>query len=483
MYQKRLTGWARHWDFLLLDSLCLCAAFGMTYFVEYDVESMVWESAFFEIFYLSLVLNFGLLVFFDTMEGVITRGYGRELMTTLHHVFALLMGITLFLFTIETTATHLRDAVFLTMVVYAALSYGVRVFWRKMIIRFSKNKPGKALLVLTTEQYAPELVAELKRNNFGRHVLVGVSVPDPQAVEKELCGVPVVSSRDNLVNYVTQNWVDEVLVAEPMRDFSQDDLVEKLIGMGVTVHFNIDLAINKLNVKHILGNVGGHWVISSSMNAISPGQAIIKRSMDIAGGLVGCVLAGIIYLFIAPRIHKESPGPIIFSQTRIGKNGKPFKFYKFRSMYLDAEQHRAELMEQNRINGGYMFKLDFDPRIIGNRIDENGKQVTGIGDFIRRTSLDEFPQFYNVLRGEMSLVGTRPPLVDEYEAYSAYHKARLSTKPGITGMWQVSGRSNILDFDEVVRLDTWYINNWSVGLDLKILFKTLLVAFKQEGSM
>ena len=151
-------------------------------------------------------------------------------------------------------------------------------------------------------------------------------------------------------------------------------------------------------------------------------------------------------------------------------------------MYMDAEERKKELMAQNRVSDGMMFKMDFDPRIIGNRI-ENGKQKTGIGEFIRKTSLDEFPQFFNVLIGNMSLVGTRPPTVDEWEKYKYHHRARLSVKPGITGMWQVSGRSSITDFEEVVKLDTEYIENWGIGLDLRILFKTVKTVLKKDGAM
>ena len=156
--------------------------------------------------------------------------------------------------------------------------------------------------------------------------------------------------------------------------------------------------------------------------------------------------------------------------------------YKFRSMYLDAEERKKELMEKNRVKDGMMFKLDWDPRIIGSRMVD-GKPKKGIGNYIRDLSIDEFPQFFNVLKGNMSLVGTRPPTIDEWEKYESHHRARMATKPGITGMWQVSGRSNITDFEEVVRLDTQYISEWNIGLDIKILLKTVLVVLKKEGSM
>src|SRR5699024_10273038 len=177
----------------------------------------------------------------------------------------------------------------------------------------------------------------------------------------------------------------------------------------------------------------------------------------------------IIFLFIAPVIYIQSPGPVFFSQKRVGKNGRTFKIYKFRSMYLDAEERKKELMEQNKMNG-FMFKMDHDPRIFP------------FGNFIRKTSLDEFPQFINVLKGDMSLVGTRPPTLDEYEQYELHHKGRLAMKPGLTGMWQVSGRSDITDFEEVVRLDTEYIRNWSLSLDIKILLKTVMMVFTGKGA-
>ena len=229
--------------------------------------------------------------------------------------------------------------------------------------------------------------------------------------------------------------------------------------------------------------VGGNSVLTMTANYANPRQALIKRVIDISGGIVGSIAALIVMAVVGPKIKKESPGPILFRQTRIGQNGKKFTFYKIRSMYLDAEQRKKELLSENRNADGMMFKMDFDPRIIGNRISEDGKQITGIGEMIRKTSLDEFPQFFNVLKGEMSLVGTRPPTEDEWEKYKYHHRARLATKPGLTGMWQVSGRSKITDFEEVVKLDTEYINNWSIGLDIKILLKTVKAVLKHDGAM
>lgn len=205
-------------------------------------------------------------------------------------------------------------------------------------------------------------------------------------------------------------------------------------------------------------------------NRVAPvGQLVLKRLLDICGALVGCVILLLLTVTMGPLIRLESPGPVFFSQKRVGRNGRIFNMYKFRSMYADAEERKKELMKQNEMNG-LMFKIENDPRI------------TKIGRFMRKTSLDEFPQFINILKSDMSLVGTRPPTLDEFAQYSPYHKKRLSFRPGLTGMWQVGGRNDITDFEEIVKLDVEYIDNWSFMLDVKILLKTVLEVFKGSGA-
>ena len=196
---------------------------------------------------------------------------------------------------------------------------------------------------------------------------------------------------------------------------------------------------------------------------------VLKRMMDIAGALVGCLISLPIIAIVAIPLKIESPGPLIFKQKRVGLNGRIFYIHKLRSMYTDAEERKKELMAKNEMNG-LMFKMQDDPRI------------TKVGKFIRKTSIDELPQFFDVLCGNMSLVGTRPPTVDEYNQYDSHHKRRLSMKPGITGLWQVSGRSSIQNFEDVVALDVQYIDHWSLWGDVKLLFKTVAVVFTGRGA-
>ncbi|MDT2707404.1 sugar transferase [Enterococcus gallinarum] len=195
----------------------------------------------------------------------------------------------------------------------------------------------------------------------------------------------------------------------------------------------------------------------------------VKRLIDIVGSFVGLILLLPLCLIIAYKIKKEDPeGPVFFSQDRVGKNGKIFKMYKFRSMCVDAEEKLATLLQHNEVEGA-MFKIKDDPR------------VTKIGKFIRKTSIDELPQLLNVLKGEMSLVGPRPPLIREVSEYSNYDLQRLFIKPGCTGLWQVSGRNHV-GFNEMVYLDLKYINESSIVNDLKIMLKTIAIVFKPNGA-
>ena len=347
----------------------------------------------------------------------------------------------------------------------------------------AKNAGGnRSLLIITISSMMQDVLDNLTSNNFKMFRIKGLAILDKDMQGETISGYQVVAGEDNVTEYVCREWVDEVLVAVAPSDPYPKEILAQLIRTGVTIHYMLAKLVREGGNRGIVEQIGDYTVMTYSMKYTTMRQALMKRTLDIVGGFVGCVLTAVLFVFVAPIIFISSPGPIFFSQIRVGRNGKKFRMYKLRSMYLDAEERKKELMEQNKVKG-LMFKMDFDPRVIGNKILPNGKTKKGVGQFLRDTSLDEFPQFFNVLRGEMSLVGTRPPTVDEWEQYELHHRARLSIKPGITGMWQVSGRSSIDDFEDVVRLDTQYIDEWTPGLDIKILLKTVLVVMKKDGSM
>ena len=483
MYRKDSEGWLKHADFIVLDMICLQLAYILAYaisgygFNPYGIIIYRNMAVFLELADLIVIFAYG------TMKSVLKRGYYRDFVVTVKHSIMIGALEILYLFLLQQGQAFSRLTLILTVVIYLVLTYVVRELWKKLLRKQMADGGERKLLIITSEDVAEQVVSNMQENNYARYSIAGVVVIDADWTGRTINGIPVVANEENAAMYVCQEWIDEVLIVISEVLPYPSELIEKLTETGVTVHLNLAKITNVTGKKQFVEKVGNYTVLTTSINYASTKQLMLKRLMDIAGGLVGCILTGIICIFVGPAIYIASPGPIFFAQERVGKNGKKFKMYKFRSMYMDAEERKAELMKDNKLGDGKMFKLDFDPRVIGNKILPDGTHKTGIGDFIRRTSLDEFPQFFNVLKGDMSIIGTRPPLISETNFYELHHRARLAIKPGITGMWQVSGRSDITDFEEVVRLDKEYITNWNIGLDIKILFKTVLVVLKKDGSV
>ena len=483
MYRKDSESWLKHADFIILDMICLQLAYVLAYIIRLQgicpYGNIIYRNmaVFLELADLLVIFTTG------TMKSVLKRGHYSDFIVTLKHSVIVGALAILYLFMLQQGLAFSRLTLILTIVLYFILTYVVRELWKNLLRKKMEDGGARNLLIIASRDNAEQVVQNMQENNYARFTLAGVVIMDEDWAGREIHGVPVVSDEKNAAMYVCQEWIDEVLVAVPDSLPYPDKLISQLTETGVTVHLNLAKVANVPGKKQFVEKVGNYTVLTTSLNYASTGQLLLKRIMDIVGGLIGCIFTGIICIFVGPAIYIASPGPIFFAQERVGKNGKKFKMYKFRSMYMDAEERKAELMKDNKLGDGKMFKLDFDPRVIGNKVLPDGTHKTGIGDFIRRTSLDEFPQFFNVLKGDMSIVGTRPPLLSETSLYELHHRARLAIKPGITGMWQVSGRSDITDFEEVVRLDKEYIENWNIGLDIKILFKTVLVVFRKDGSM
>ena len=263
--------------------------------------------------------------------------------------------------------------------------------------------------------------------------------------------------------------MDEVFIYLP--EYNNKELgtvIEQFELAGITVHVNIDPFDHLISHK-TSETFAGLTVLTYCLSDFDFHRLMVKRILDIAGSIAGLLITLILFPFIALSIKLDSPGPVFYKQRRIGLNGREFFLYKFRSMYEDADEKKDDLKAQNEMNGP-MFKVTNDPRI------------TKVGHFLRKSSLDELPQFFNILAGQMSLVGTRPPTPDEYSQYNLKYRRRLSIKPGLTGLWQVSGRSDITNFEDVLKLDLHYIDNWSLGLDIKILLQTFIVLFSQKGA-
>ncbi|MEE0300752.1 MAG: sugar transferase [Blautia sp.] len=471
MYKKENNSWLKHIDFVILDILCLQLAFILAYEIRV-AKGIPYLNPLYENMAFVLVI-FQLLVSFfgESFSGVLRRGFLIEMKCMIEHEICVMLLAVLYLFMSQQGVMYSRGAFTIMCTLYFFIAYAARIGWKK-VIRSRKFAEGekRSILIITTDAEAANVVKALRGDSYGTYHLAGVALLDKNKTGSMIQSVPVVAGADDVTAYIHKNWVDEVFFALPEHVDIPKKIMKDCNRMGVVTHVQL-AALNELGKNQVVEEIAGYMVLSSSINIVSSWQLLVKRLMDIAGGLVGCIFTGIIYIFIAPIMKVKSPGPVFFSQVRMGKNGKPFKIYKFRSMYMDAEERKKELMEKNNIKDGLMFKMDDDPRII-----------KGIGHFIRKTSLDEFPQFWNILKGDMSLVGTRPPTMDEWDKYELHHRRRLAIKPGLTGMWQVSGRSEITDFEEVVELDTKYIEQWSIGLDIKILFKTVTVVFTGSGA-
>ena len=472
MYRKNANGWLKHIDFIILDMICLQIAFMMAYFIKNGNIHLYNNFLYRNMAIIIELADLMVLLIFGTLKGVLKRGHYQEFVKTLKH--GLLIGCFIFIYSSK------RSFLF---EIYFILTYIVRELWKSHIKKGVNSGKRRKLLIVTSTTIADKVIENVDKNNYSRYDIVGVALLDKDLVGNKINNVSVVANNETVGMYACKEWVDEVLIVLPKEIAYPNTLIEQLTLAGITVHMNLAKVVNSPGKKQFVEKIGDYTVLTTSINYASLNELFLKRVFDIVCGLLGCILTLFICIFIGAAIYIASPGPIFFSQERVGKNGKKFKMYKFRSMYLDAEERKAELMKDNKLGDGKMFKLDFDPRVIGNKVMPDGSHKTGIGEFIRKTSLDEFPQFFNVLKGDMSIVGTRPPLISETNLYEYQHFARLAIKPGITGMWQVSGRSEIIDFDEVVKLDKYYIENWNLGLDIKILLKTVLVVVCKKGAV
>jgi exopolysaccharide biosynthesis polyprenyl glycosylphosphotransferase len=326
------------------------------------------------------------------------------------------------------------------------------------------------VVVVGAESKARQFIDVVDKHATWGLRIIGLVEPHGDVEEMHHADYPVLGQLDGLLEICKRFAVDEVVFSLPKEYMGEvDNHLRELETMGITVrmllnHHDTPGPAKELHLFH-----DEIPMITFCSKDLDAEQLFLKRCLDIVGALVGMFLTAFLIPFIAIALKLDSRGPLLFAQERVGKSGRIFLCWKFRSMYEDAEERKKELMRMNEMNGA-MFKIKDDPR------------VTRVGRFLRKTSLDELPQFWNVLRGEMSLVGTRPPTPEEVATYENWHRKRISIKPGITGLWQVSGRNEIRDFDQVVRLDLEYIDRWSIWLDVKLLLKTAWVVFARKGS-
>ena len=416
----------------------------------------------------TLLIYLIIIFLFPFHSGILKRGHFTEFYMVLFQDIAEFTAILLLLFALQTIQIHSRIFVGTFFLLNLFLQFLARELWKKLILnRMSKSGNKIHVIIVTYRENAQFMVDNLTQGKLDIYQVDRIMLLDKDNRYEPINGIKVVY-RNDIAELLRTHVVDEVFIGSKTREVKDTGrLISWFLSMGIAVHVMSDIFINEVP-NMTVDKIGNMTFISSTMTPITPEQKAMKRAADIFVSLIGLVLTGIFFIIFAPIIVIQSPGPVFFKQTRVGLNGRKFKMYKFRSMELDADEKKAELLKNNEVKG-QMFKIKDDPRIIP------------IGRFLRKTSIDEFPQFLNILKGDMSLVGTRPPTLDEFEHYRPDHMSRLAMKPGLTGMWQISGRSEIKDFEEVCELDRYYISNFSIPLDMEIILKTIRVVLTRKG--
>ena len=459
----------KHLDFMIIDEIALVLSFACAYYARFKTFNDTLSNNNRILIVVMMLVVMGVSYFYQPYSDILRRGWIKELKSVIFSTSLCLLLTALFLFVCKTSDTYSRLMLGYMSIIDIVISYALRQARKAYINAAGKNAFGYSnskLLIITNKKNIDKVVDSVNSFNYRRYDIEGICLIDDD--QKEFRGIPIVANKDDVLSYVCHSWIDEVLIVmDNIKPVSS--IIEGLETAGISTHIAINSMYDSSVMEQSVGNVMNYTVLSRTVKTRTNFQIFMKRFMDICGAIVGLLVMGLIPLFVGPMIYAKSKGPIFYRQERIGLNGRRFRMFKFRSMVMNADALKESLMKENRIKDGMMFKVKDDPRII-----------PGIGEFIRKTSLDEFPQFINVLLGDMSLVGTRPPTVDEWEKYNLEHRIRMSIKPGITGLWQISGRSSITDFNEVVKLDAKYINEWSLGLDIKILFKTILVLLNRK---
>ncbi|MDE6621915.1 MAG: sugar transferase [Lachnospiraceae bacterium] len=460
------------YSILIIDILCAVVAYALALFIRFNIINYENYPKQFHMMVGSCIVILCLLynMFLDANRNFFTRGYYQEFYYTARYTLIIVVGLVVVLYLIQQSYEFSRSVYGIFAILNTLITYAIHMAFKKAMWKYyRKSTNADKMLVITKDILAEEVLGNLLKGKEWYYDITAAVIYDADRKGCVVKGVPVVAARENLYETVIQMMVDEVFICLPGEPLIEiRDMVQRFEEMGLTCHYNVDL-FSHANPNTYVQQMAGYSVISFALKTMDSRRLLIKRLIDIVGALVGLALTAAITPFVALAIKLDSPGPVFFSQTRIGKNGRRFRIWKFRSMYIDAEQRRKELEARNEVKG-LMFKMGDDPRI------------TRVGKFIRETSIDETPQFLNILVGDMSLVGTRPPTEDEFEQYNGYYRRRMSITPGLTGLWQVSGRSDIQDFEEIVKLDLEYIDNWSLGLDVKILVMTVFAVLGRKGS-
>jgi exopolysaccharide biosynthesis polyprenyl glycosylphosphotransferase len=411
-----------------------------------------------------------LMTYFELYDSMRTKSFSAVIASLLkvHVIGGLIVSACVFLLHAIGYSRLLFGCFIILSLILITLAKGSIKLLLHQLRRKGFN--SRNILIVGSGKQMHHFVDVIRQHNYWGLVIAGIISLNEESNKVPIHGCNHLGNIEDLIDICKQNMIDEVIFfLPPNNTYAVDKKLFLLQEIGVVVRMVVDLYDAPASRKELSMFHGDIPMLTYHSKTFDSGQLFLKRCLDVIGAMVGLLITACMLPFIAAAIRFESAGPFFFGQDRVGENGRIFKCWKFRSMFVDAEARKHELLAQNEMNGA-MFKIKDDPR------------VTRVGKFLRKSSLDELPQFWSVLKGEMSLVGTRPPTPDEVATYENWHRKRICIRPGITGLWQVSGRNQIQDFDEVVRLDIRYIEEWSLWLDIKILARTFWVVLVGFGA-
>lgn len=461
MYKRSILGWAKHWDFILIDMLSLQLSYILAYLIRYGSLEVykvsngitTYRTTGIVLFFLSIIVA----IFFSTMHNVLRRGVWEEIKHTLAQAALVTAGVVLLLYTDKSAERFSRGVLWITVGLYFVISFITRLAYKQILMSHKKTAKKRSLLLVGDLKGIEKALSAFKAHPEEGIDVKGLVVLAPSTPSDEdmtstssdeqnatgiggvMYGIPIVADQQGAAEYIRKEWIDEVYFAVEDYTLIPTTLMEQCSEMAVTIHQQM-FKTEKIKGTQWVDKIAKMPVLTTSINVPKPRSIILKRVLDIITGAFLSIAAGILLLIVTPVIKKKSPGPVLLKHERVGLNGKKFDMYTSRTMYMPT--------------------------------DEKTGIIPGVGEFLRKTRFEDLPKGFNVFLGTMSLVGVRAPSVAEWEGYEYRHRARLSCKPGITGLWQASGRAKTMSFEEATELDTEYIKNWSVGLDLQILFKT-----------
>ena len=472
---KRLPSYQKY-ILALVDAILVILAFYVAWWLRYErqwyhtVDPAAYTDFSFYFWIAVIASGFTLLTFY--LQKVYSLPRGTSFFTEFSRLFTSTAIVTI----VMMVGNYMFQPLYHSRLVYGMAGAFILLFTTishlaNRIILTQMRRKGigtrRILLIGAGEMSRTIMRTLLAEPDLGYQV-IGFLDDDPQKGHSKLGPFNGLGDIDNLSTTLKDNQIDEVIITLPWQYHRRImSVLRQCQKEGVRARVVPDvlqLSLDRVDIEVL----NGIPLLSVKPNTIAGPQFAIKRAMDLTLTALGLIIALPVMGILALAIRLDSPGPVLFIQTRVGRGGKLFQAYKFRSMIVDAERLKPQLEQLNEADGP-LFKIKDDPRL------------TKVGRFLRRTSLDELPQIFNVLKGEMSLVGPRPALPEEVAAYEPWHRKRLEALPGMTGLWQVSGRSN-LGFDEMVMLDIYYVENWSPGLDLSILIRTIPKVLLGEGA-